>query len=131
MIPGLPDVKFWVWPKHRLIYRDREARFSPRSGDLMAVLLSCPGRKWSIDELIEHSYSDPDMEPETARNTVRVHMLMLRNICLAAGIRANVTTIRGSAGYRFVGFELTTPIRPPEYLAAWKHIAPRHRELTA
>ena len=114
MIPGLPGVRFWVWPRHVLSAFGRTVRLSRRDGDLMAVLLSDPRRYWKADDLVDYAYSDPDDEPEWGRDTVRTRLSRLRRTFLRHGLVLRIDSRHGpGGGCRLLGFSPVAARRRP------------------
>ncbi len=104
VIPGLPGVRLWIWPRHRLSALGVTVELTRREGDVLAVLASDVRRYWHRDELADLAYSDPDDEPEFPADTIRTRIWRLRRKFRSHGLVLDIHGRRGSwGGYRLVG----------------------------
>jgi Transcriptional regulatory protein, C terminal len=82
-------------PKGRMIrYRDREAALTIREFQLLGFLLDHPYRFFTVAEILDEAWSEPNLFPEEVRNYVR----RLRKVIAALQIPCNVVN-RPGRGY--------------------------------
>lgn len=138
MIPGLPNVKFWIWPQHMLEISGRSVLLSRREGDLLAVMLSNHRKHWTFTELLESAYQDPDDEPEWGDDTIRTRIVQIRAKCAKHGIDLNIRAA-GRRGMQITSISLMDdwkcPAKPQlqnrrawaEWLGKMRNTAPVYR----
>lgn len=138
MIPGLPDVEYWIWPQHMLKISGRSVLLSRREGDLISVMLSNHRKSWTFSELLESAYQDPDDEPEWGEQTIRSRIIQIRAKCARHGIDLRINAM-GRMGCRITRISLvenwTPPVRPQiqyrrssaQWLGKMRNTAPVYR----
>lgn len=87
--------------RNRVSYQGQEIALRPSGADILNRLIDAYPRTLTFDHLIETVWSLPDLEPDNAYTTLKVHVSMLRKSI--ADMPFRVSNVWG------VGYRLTLP----------------------